>query len=233
MILSNPVKSFLLALVFLTLCFGCRFWQNAENTNTSPGGGSFVEDMSDLPFQTREPDVYQAEIVVTAHGAERVTFTARNGAKRRYEYNFGEKTASVWLQTDQNYLMLPEKKIYAEQDSAEGSSETSALVDSLTVEWLNIKPGAKFESLGAENKQKKYSAKLNDSTASEIMLFIDEGSGLPVKQEYYSISGEQRELLYSVELRNLRLETADELFMVPKDFRKVAAEELRKAMRIK
>jgi hypothetical protein len=231
MILSNPVKSFLLALVSLTLCFGCRFWQNAENTNTSPGGESFAEDKSDLPFQTREPVVYQAEIVVTAHGTQRVTFTARNGAKRRYEYDFGEKTASVWLQTDKSYLMSPDKKIYAEQVSAEGSQEMSALVDSLTVEWLNIKPGAKFESLGAENKLKKYSAKLNDGTASEIVLFIDEESGLPVKQEYYSISGEQRELLYSVELRNLKLEAGDELFAVPKDYRKVTAEELRKSLR--
>lgn len=233
MILSNPIKSFLLALVSLTLCFGCRFWQNAENTNTSPGGGSFAEDKSDLPFSTREPEVYQAEIVVTAAGVERVTFTARNGAKRRYEYNFGEKTAVVWLKGDKSYLLLPDKKIYAEQDSDDGTSAPSALEEQLTTEWLNTKPGARFESLGTENKLKKYSAKLNESNASEIVVFIDEASGLPLKQEYYSISGEQRGLLYSVELRNLKLEAGDELFAIPSDFRKVTAEELRKTLRSK
>lgn len=231
MILSNPVKSFLLALVFLTLCFGCRFWQNADNTNTSPGTGSFAEDKSDLPFQTLEPDIYQAEIVVTALGNQRVTFVAKNGAKRRIEYDFGEKNASVWLQTDKGYLLLPGKKIYAEQGGAGSSAEPSALVDSLTVEWLNIKPGAKFESLGTENKQKKYSAKLNESGASEVILFVDEATNLPVKQEYYSINGEQRELLYLVELRNLRLEAGDELFAIPKDLKKVPADELRKSLK--
>jgi hypothetical protein len=233
MILSNPVKSFLLALVSLTLCFGCRFWQDAENTNTSPAGGSFTEDKSDLPFSTREPEVYQAEIVVTAAGVERATFTARSGAKRRYEYNFGEKTAAVWLKSDKSYLLLPDKKIYAEQGTAEGGNAPPALEEQLTTEWLNIKPGAKFASLGTENKQKKYSAKLNESDASEIVLFVDETTGLPIKQEYYSVSGEQRELMYSVELRNLKLEAADELFTVPKDFKKVTPEELSKAMRIK
>jgi hypothetical protein len=233
MILSNPVKSFLLALVSLTLCFGCRFWQDAENTNTSPGGGSFAEDKSDLPFSTREPEIYQAEIVVTAAGTERGTFTARSGAKRRYEYNFGEKTALVWLKTDRNFLLLPDKKIYAEQGTAEDSSSLSALQEQLTTEWLNIKPGAKFESLGTESKLKKYGVKLNESDVSEIVLFVDEANGLPIKQEYYSIAGEQRNLLYSVELRNLKLEAGDELFAVPKDYRQVTVEELRKSLRSK
>lgn len=225
MILSNPVKSFLLALAILTFCFGCRFCQNPANTNTSPGSQGFPEDKSDLPFSTREPEVYQARIVVTAGGVERVTFVAKNGKLRRCEYNFGEKDTAVWLMADREYLLLPGKKIYAEQPPPAQDAQLSAGLDSLTVEWLNIRAASKFDDLGTENGLRKFSARLNDSEASEILLFIDEASGLPVRQEFYSISGERRDLLYSLQLQDLRLEAGDELFKIPGDYRKVSIEE--------
>jgi hypothetical protein len=229
MILSNRVKSFLLVLVLLTFCFGCRFWQNLANTNTSSQSGAFPEDKSNLPFSTREPDIYQARIVVTAGGVQRATFAAKNGAKRRCEYNFGEKGAAVWVRTDKDYLLLPDKRIFTEQVSPPPGPTPSEGLDALTVEWLNIKAVSKFEDLGMENGLKKFSAKLNESDASEVLLFIDEASGLPVKQEYYSIKGDQRDLLYSVELQGLRLDAGDDLFTIPKDYRKVSVEEFRVA----
>jgi hypothetical protein len=227
MILSNRVKSFLLVLALLTFCFGCRFWQNLANTNTSSQSGAFPEDKGDLPFSTREPDIYQARIVVTAGGVKRVTLVAKNDQQRRSEYNFGEKGAAVWLRTDKNYLALPDKKIFTEQAPPAGFTSSEGL-DSLTVEWLNIKAVSKFEDLGTENGLRKFSAKLNESDSSEVFIFIDEASGLPVKQEYYSINGGQRDLLYSIELQDLRLEAGDELFTIPKDYRKVSIEEFRR-----
>jgi hypothetical protein len=228
MILSNRVKSFLLVLVLLTFCFGCRFWQNLANTNTSSQSGAFPEDKSDLPFSTREPDVYRARIVVTAGGVQRVTFAAKNYQQRRSEYNFGEKGAAVWLRTDKDYLLIPDKKIFTEQAGPARNTATPEGIDALTVEWLNIKAVSKFRDLGTENGLKKFSAKLNESDASEVLLYIDEASGLPVKQEYYSINGDQRELMYSIELQDLRLEAGDDLFTIPKDYRKVTLEEFRR-----
>jgi len=228
MILSNRVKSFLLVLVLLTFCFGCRFWQNLANTNTSSQSGAFPEDKSDLPFSTREPDVYQARIVVTSGGVRRVTFVAKNGAKRRSEYDFGEKNAAVSLRTDQDYLLIPDKKIFTEQAGPVRNTATSEGLDALTVEWLNIKAVSRFEDLGMENGLKKFSAKLNESDASDVLLFIDEASGLPARQEYYSINGDRRDLMYSIELQDLRLEAGDDLFTIPKDYRKVSIEEFRR-----
>lgn len=225
MILSNPVKSFLLVLAILTFCFGCRFCQNPANTNTSPGSESFPEDKSDLPFSTREPDVYQARIVVTSGGTQRVTFVARNGAKRRCGYEAWESGTAVWLRTDKDYLLLPEKKIYMEEGPPGEGPAPSAAVDALTVEWLNIRASSKFQDLGAENGLRKFSAKLDESDVSEVLLFIDEASGLPLRQEYYSISGEGRELVYSFEVRDLKLEAGDDLFTIPGDYRKVSTDE--------
>lgn len=230
MILSNPVKFFLLALVFLTFCSGCRFWQNNTNTNTSPAAGVFSDDKSDLPFTTREPDIYQAEIVVTSGGEETRVFTARNGAKRRYEFEWSEKGTLVSISADKKYLVLPGRKLYSEEASAAGNTSQSAWMEQLTVEWLNLSPGAKFTELGTENGRRKFSAKLDGSDASEIVIFIDD-NGLPVRQEYYSATGDTRDLVYSVELRNLKLEAAADLFTVPKDLRKVSADEIRRAMK--
>ena len=230
MILSNRAKSFLAALAILMLCFGCRWWQNIANTNTSPVSEAFPEDRSDIPFSTREPDVYQARMVISAGGTERAAFIARNGARRRCDYNAGSESEWTWLKTDKEYLILPAKKSYAEKPVRTEKGLPSSQLDSLTVEWLNIKAGSKFTDLGTENGLRKFSAKLDQSDVSEILLFIDEATGLPVRQEFYSIAGDRRDLAYAVELRDIKLEAADDLFTIPKGFRKISPEEFRAAM---
>jgi hypothetical protein len=228
MILSNPGKSFLLALVFLTFSTGCRFWQNIANTNSSPGLGVFTEDKGDLPFSTREPDFYQARVVIMAGNSERSAFVARNGAKRRYDLNYGEKNSVVSIKAEKEYLLLPEKKVYAEQTRDQGESALPAELESLTVGRLTVKTPAEYETAGSENGIKKYRAKLSGSDASEILLSIDEASGLPVKQEFYRVSGEERTLVYTVELREIRMEADDQMFAIPAGYRKVSMQEFRK-----
>jgi hypothetical protein len=230
MILSNPGKSFLIALVILTFSTGCRFWQNITNTNSSPGPGVFTEDRSDLPFSTREPEVYQARIVTTAGGTERSAFIARNGAKRRSDINYGEKYAVIWILADKEYLLLPYKKVYAEEAGSPGETALPSELESLTVGWLNVNTPAEFESAGAENGIKKYRSRLSGSDASEVVLSIDEASGSPVKQEFYSMEGGDRILVYTVELRDLRLEAEDKIFEIPAGYRKISIQDLRKLM---
>jgi len=67
--------------------------------------------------------------------------------------------------------------------------------------------------------------------ASEMLISVDEQIGLPVKQEFYAVSGEQKVLTYAVELKNLKLKTDENLFTVPADFKKVSAEEFRRILR--
>src|SRR5205085_10927577 len=128
------------------------------------------------------------------------------------------------------YLIFPEKKIYAENPGAQAAG-TDDWADFLTTEWLNQKTEASFEKLKTTENLTQYRVNLGDSNSSEIFVYVDEASGLPVKQEFYAISGEQKTLTYSFELKNLKLETDENLFSIPTDFKKISIEEFRKILR--
>lgn len=226
---SNLTKfSVTLALIFL-LFPACGWWQRSDNSN-SPATPPVADELkSEIPFSSKEPEHFQAEIVVTAGGAERRTFIARNGANRRWDFNFGAKNQLTNLQTDKNYLILPARRIYAENTAGAETVSTDDWTDFLTTEWLSQKTEASFEKLETAGNLTKYRVRLGDNDASEIFLYIDEKIGLPVRQEFYA--GEQKVLTYSFELKDLKLETDADLFAVPADFKKVSAEEFRKILR--
>ncbi|HVE59531.1 MAG TPA: hypothetical protein VNB22_22160 [Pyrinomonadaceae bacterium] len=185
---------------------------------------------SAIPFSTKEPEQFQAEIVVTANESERRTFVAKNGANRRCDFNAGAKNQVTNLQTDKNYLILPDRKIYAETVAAQNVSADD-WENFLTTEWLNENHEASFEKLETVDNLTKYRVRLGTGAASEMLISVDEQIGLPVKQEFYAVSGEQKVLTYAVELKNLKLKTDENLFTVPADFKKVSAEEFRRILR--
>ncbi len=223
MLSSKPLKF----LLFFTLicCSSCRFWQNNSNSNISIKEPEIVEIKSEIPFPTKEPEIFQVEIVTKSESVEEKTLMARSQGRF-----FSRKSDVAILQTETNksFLINFAKKIYVENIGktsikAENAGET--LNDFLTTEWLNQKTGAKFESLGAENGLSKYRAIFE---ASESLIFVDENYKIPVRQEFYSVEGETKTLVYSIELQNLKLMTDEQLFEIPKDFRKVSTEEFRK-----
>ncbi len=226
---SSNLTKFSVTLVLIFLLFpACGWWQKSNNANLPQTPQVSDELKSEIPFSTKEPERFQAEIVVTAGETERKTFIARNGANRRYDFNFGAKNQLTNLQTDKNYLILPASKIYAENAAGAENVSTDDWTNFLTTEWLSQKTEAKFEKLETAGNLTKYRVRLGDDDSSEIFLYIDEKLGLPVRQEFYA--GEQKVLTYTFELKNLKLETDANLFAVPADFKKVSAEEFRKVL---
>ena len=215
---------FAFVLIFST---ACRFWQKTVGEKPSPTPFVAEELVSEIPFSTKEPEIFQVEIVVTAGETENKMFVARRGALRRFDYNAGAKNQVSIVQSDKNYLIKPGKKIYTE-NAATGVSDAENWTDFLTTEWLNSKTDAKFFKLDAENNLSKYRVRFGDAEKSETIIFIDEAAGFPVRQEFYSLEGEQKILTMTVELKNLKLEAAEDLFVVPADFRKVSREDFAK-----
>ncbi len=230
---SKSAKILLVCLSVLTLFSACNFRQETGNETPAPTPFAAEELKSDVPFLNREPENFQAEFVVTANGKTDITFAARNGGKRRFDYNFGEKNQFSFVQTSdgKDFLILKDKKIYAENSIDSGISDAENPFDFLTIEWLNRKADVKFEKLEAENGLMKYRAVLGEKGKSEVLIWTDEKIGLPVKQEFYSVNGEQKILTFTFEIKNFKTQTEDSLFEVPKDFRKVSIEEFRRILR--
>ena len=223
---SNSLKIFLLCAALF--CQACGYCRSRPEANALPAPFVAEELKSDIPFSTKEPDIYQAEIVVTTNsGAEEKFFAAKNGANRLtvFDYQTKRETALLQIAANQSFIIAPNQKIYAENQTEIDNAKSSALNDFLTADLMNRKTDAKYETLGAENNLVRFRVRLDETQNSEIIIYVDEKIGLPVKQEFYSISGEEKKIIVMTELKNFNLQTEAKFFEVPKDFRKVTLKE--------
>lgn len=227
MISSKSLK----ILLFFTFVFfsSCKFWQNSSNSNSNTESNNAPEIISEIPFSTKEPENYQAEMVEKLEDNEETKiFIARSGQRFFVRNN---NFATLRIDANNSLSVNFNQKIYAEiQTKTSASKENSGetLQDFLTTEWLNQKTEGKFENLGDENGLTKYRVKFE---ASEALIFVNENFKLPVRQEFYSLEGEEKILRMTIELQNLKLQADESLFEIPKDFRKVSIEEFRQSLK--
>ncbi len=229
---SNSTKIFL-AFALLS-CQACNFCQSKTDAIVSPKPFVVEELKSEIPFLTKEPDAFQTEIVVTAKdNFEDKTFIAKNGTNRFIAFDFQGKNEFALLQLggNESFLIAPSQKIFAENHPETVSAESETLNDLFTAGWSNQKADAKFERLGAENNFVKYLVNLDETKKSEIIITVDEKNGLPVRQEFYSVSNEQRTLTLTMEMKNFSLQTDAKFFEVPKDYKKVLLKEFWETLR--
>jgi hypothetical protein len=211
----------------LVMSSACRYCQKAGDEMPTPTPFVAEEIKSEIPFSTKEPENFQVEIVITVNNAENKIFAARSGKNRRVDFQAGTKRQVTFVHTDKYYLINPGRKIYVDDAVIENITVEENWTDFLTTEWLNAKTDVKFFKLDAENNLARYRVVFGDAenAKSETLIFVDEAAGLPVRQEFYSIEGAQKTLTMTVELKNLKLEAAADLFAVPADYRKVSRKE--------
>jgi len=213
MFLSTPVKIFH-TVCFLSLIFaGCSLWRGKDNSNVSFAS----QPKSELPFTTREPDVFQTEIVVRTGETERRMFVARSSEKRRIDYDVGTDNHRAVLITDKEYLLFFKRKVYVERPM---SSDAASQYEPLTAHLLNTRDYADFDEIGRQGSVVEFRAHVGESAVSDASIFFDETIVLPVKEEFYSTEGGQRTRQYSVELQGFRPEAGPDLFMIPTGFRR-------------
>ena len=227
---SNSAKVLLVFLCTLMLFPACRLWQKAESETPSP----FVAEelKTDVPFSTTEPENFQAEFVVTVNAQEDKILLARAGSRQFLTYNLGKNNQFSIMRTadGKNLQVVTGKKIYVENPGNSPGQPGDNPFDFLTAEWLSQKTAAKFERLGAENGLTKYRAVLGETGKSEVEIWVDEKIGLPVKQEFYSLGGDGKTLNLTFEMKNFTSQVNENLFEIPKDFRKVTIEEFRRIL---
>lgn len=224
-------KSFKILLFFTLVCASsCRYWQTTSNSNTNIATPTpeIAEINSEIPFATKEPETFQAEIIIKNESEAEKSFIAHSSGRTLSKNG---DIGTLQINANKSFLINFAKKIYVEntgKTAIQPDNTAETLNDFLTTEWLNQKNETKFENLGIENGLSKYRTTFENS---ESLIFVDENYKIPIKQEFYSIEGEAKNLVYSIELQNLKLIADEQLFEIPKDFRKVSIEEFRQNLK--
>ena len=213
MFLSNPVKIFHAVWFFSIVFAGCGLWRGNDNSAITFAS----QPKSEYPFSVREPEIFQAGIVIRVGETERKMFIARSLTLRRIDFDVGTENHRAVVLSDKEYILDFKRKTF---EVREMSSTAEEAFDPLTADILSARDYAGFDEIGRKDGIVEYRARVNESTNSEAAIFFDEKIGLPVKQEFYSIEGEQRRLQYTMELQDFKPEAEAVLFTVPREFRK-------------
>lgn len=219
MFLSNPVKSFLLAAFFLTFIQACGSSPGNENRPILP----VSETKSEYPFSTKEPEIYQGEFVINSGETESLWFIARKNEKWRFDIFRGSDKWLSKLVTDRSYTIDHRRMVYAAD-----AGNTDAF-DGIKENFFNGKEYREFDDLGLEGNLRKFKIREDASRKGEITIYIDEPSGMIVKQEFVGQSeASGTPIKYVYEIRNLKLNVDDSVFAIPSGYREVTWDEFRR-----
>lgn len=240
----------LFLLTLLLAAASCKRSDVAVNQNSGAANvnDEAEETLTTPPFATKEPERYQALRVITssmsgetqssgavdAPGSQ--TFIARDGERRRedYETPAGIKISLLQLPGG-TYVLLPEKKLYAEWKpdvgSVAGGRTADVPPDFSPDKLLNeVRPEAHYEKLGTETVNgratTKYritlKSKMGAAKESESLIWVDETLGMPIKSEMTSRGGAR----VTMELRDIKETVEQSALDLPQDYSKVETKEL-------
>ena len=213
MFLSNPRKSFLLTVFFALTFQACGSSAGNVNSPVSLTG----DTKSEFPFLTKEPEVYQGELVVTTDNAEDHFFIARNGANRRLDTFTGRQRAVTELIAGPRYMIDHRRKIFYTES---GVGSGPGAID-MPVNFFHGNEYYKFEEVGRANGLINYKARMDERSRDDVLITIDQASGVMVREEFISNDGPEK-VIY--EFRDLKLNADDSIFQVPAGYRKVTVE---------
>ena len=204
--LSTPVKICVAALCLSPIFAGCSLWRSNDNSASFAASQPRIE----LPFSTREPEIFQADVITRTGEVERRITIAREGSKRRIDYDPDTDHHRAILMTSKEYVIDFKAKRVTEREPSGGTGQNELLSH-----LLHVRDYAEFDEIRRDGTVVQFRARINESKASEAVIFFDESIGLPVKQEFYSLEGGQRVLRYTVELRNFKKEVDPGVFEIP------------------
>ena len=226
-------RSCAFCILFVVASTSCRVSNEpVKNSNASPE--PIVSTTP--PFQTREPDRYQATrtlTVVTPNGETTITKTliARDGPLRREE-----SEGVVYLELPEGkFVLLPDRQVYAavtaedrfEPEEDETSPDRLLHTDPITTTYQALGT----EVAGGRNAN-KYRIVVNNSAAenvtqNETLMWIDESLKMPVKSETKSAGGART----TMELTGITIEPDKQLFQIPANYEKIGFRDIWKQLR--
>jgi outer membrane lipoprotein-sorting protein len=236
----------ILASIFTAAC-GFGGSQPESTAQTDSTDEAISSESYRQPFQSKEPEKYQAKIVFAfkwdesnAETVEQTTFVARDGLNRRLDFEIGDKRQLSRVETadGKSFLLVPQRKIYAEISEAASENLLTAAPEEYSLAHLLYArpPEAKFQKIGAETINGKQLTKYlvdfgavrqSENARTETAIWIDENLRLPVRTEITAIVDQKSSGAKSVvELRDFKNEPDAGVFTVPSNFRRVSVKEI-------
>lgn len=245
----GPIGLCLVALLTISVAgTSCRRTrvEPAENGNAASAAADGMQTTP--PFSTKEPERYQWTRVITGTlstdkgaakepGVSQSVFMARDGERRREDYEILQGVKLTVLRLPEgSYTLYPAKKMYAELGGAQSGTVQAVPPDFSPDKLVNAsRTAARYEKLGTEDvmgrattKYRVTSGGAQQGESVETIIWVDEALGMPIKSESTTRSEAAGESRYTVEYRDIKLEADPSLFALPKDYRKVAQEEIQK-----
>jgi len=212
----------------------------ATDTNTNETVVS-----STPPFQTKEPERYQATrtiTTITATGETTVTknLVARDGELRRDEIEMMQQRVVLLYLPEGNFLFIPGEKVFVDLTKTNGA-ETSGIYDeseSSPDRLLHTDPIAtSYRQIATETVNgraaQKYRVVVNSSTAAnvsvnETLIWIDEALHMPIRSETTSGDGKR----VTMELSDIKLDVDRSVFQIPEGYEKITILDLSKRLKV-
>lgn len=230
------------ALLLLSFCFvaitSCRS-ATEPTPNETPPTDTVVSNTP--PFKTKEPEQYSATRTITTFGpnGEKLVeskLIGRDGLMRREE-SASLQTRVVYLDSPAGrFILWPEQKIYAAQESA-GSTPMSEAEEDSPDRLLHIEPSVTtYQHLGTDTvagrDTVKYRVVVNSSltenvNANETLIWIDNALNIPIKSEMKSRDG----FVVVTELSDIKVPPDKQLFEIPAGYEKVPFNALQKQLK--
>lgn len=219
----------------LVLLASCSSKSNRAAETPSPG-----QTLSFPPFQTKEPENYQAVRTLTftdQSGKSVITKTsiAKFGVLRREETQTGSSPTVLLELAEGNFVLYPNDKVYAQVAGFDSETQNDPSAFETSPEKL-LHPDTlqtAYQRLGNETVSGrsliKYRVVVNSNNGSsvssnETFIWIDETLGMPVRSETKANDG----TVSTMELSDVSTQVDKSLFQLPAGYQKVAPEELRR-----
>lgn len=214
----------------LLVVFSALFVASCSIVQTGNIVGPNDKPKTDAPYSNAEPEKYQTEIWQTTAGGTEKFFAARNGDKWRIDSAYGAPDQVTSLHTDKDYVLSFATKVYAEYPVGHGFDERQGMVDEISMGMLNSKAKGSFEKTKSDGGLTIYRVVSDVDKGKESTITFDERLGLPVKKEIYKANEAGRTVDMTVTLSGFKTDVDDGLFVLPKGFKKVSIEEMKKTL---
>ena len=226
MFLSNRPTLLVITCIFALFLPSCGSGPANESNSLAKLGA----DKKEFPFSTTEPEVFQGNFFVSSGDNEKRWFVARKGDSWRLDIFDGGERSLTQLKTDKAYLIDHIRRTYCEPPRPSGRNEA---VDPILSGFFRGKVYREFEDLGVHEGYRKYKVTQDGDSKEDIIISIDESSGMIVKQDFYEGTGEQARIAYSYEVRDLKLSVDDDVLGLPADYTLVGYVEFQRARQIR